>query len=179
MNVHLHQIFTWEIPIIWTKQNLAKIIHVYWPLNKVLFHNEPNLCVQYSTARSNRIGVLFKKVTSLDLVNENLDYIQNEQHQHHINFPCVSIESISMVNTCSTYLCYNVDADMLYMWNHLLSWSMVIINWMVHLSLNILLFVFIFQSSMLVLAGIGMAAIGFGGKECDSHFYSFEIFMKC
>lgn len=40
---------------------------------------------------------------------------------------------------------------------------------MVHLSLNILLFVFIFQSSMLVLAGIGMAAIGFGGKECDSH----------
>lgn len=38
---------------------------------------------------------------------------------------------------------------------------------MVHLSLNILLFVFIFQSSMLVLAGIGMAAIGFGGKECD------------
>lgn len=68
---------------------------------------------------------------------------------------------------------------MLYMWNHLLFWSMVIINWMVHLSLNILLFVFIFQSSMLVLAGIGMAAIGFGGKECDSHFYSFEIFMKC
>lgn len=66
---------------------------------------------------------------------------------------------------------------MLYMLNHLLSWSMVIINWMVHL--NILLFVFIFQSSMLVLAGIGMAAIGFGGKERDSHFYSFEIFMKC
>lgn len=64
---------------------------------------------------------------------------------------------------------------MLYMLNHLLSWSMVIINWMVHLSLNILLFVFIFQSSMLVLAGIGMAAIGFGGKERDSHFYSLKF----
>lgn len=32
---------------------------------------------------------------------------------------------------------------------------------------------------MLVLAGLGMAAIGFGGKECDSHLYRFEIFMKC
>lgn len=37
---------------------------------------------------------------------------------------------------------------------------------MVQLSLNILLFTFILQSSMLVLAGLGMAAIGFGGKEC-------------
>lgn len=32
---------------------------------------------------------------------------------------------------------------------------------------------------MLVLAGLGMAAIGFGGKECDSYLYRFEIFMKC
>lgn len=50
---------------------------------------------------------------------------------------------------------------------------------MVQLSLNILIFAFILQSSMLVLAGLGMAAIGFGGKECDSYLYRFEIFMKC
>lgn len=56
-----------------------------------------------------------KKVTSLDLVNENLDYIQNEQHQHHINFPCVSIESISMVNTCSTsYIAMDYPYPILY-----------------------------------------------------------------
>lgn len=55
----------------------------------------------------------FKKVTSLDL--ENLDYIQNEQHQHHINFPCVSIESISMVNTCSTsYIAMDYPYPILY-----------------------------------------------------------------
>lgn len=92
------------------KKILPKL-YIYWPLNNELFHHESNQELQNSTAvqQFNQTALILKKNDSLDLVIWNyimriwiIYTVQSEQHQCHINFPCVSFQSNSMVNTCNT-----------------------------------------------------------------------------